>query len=124
MKVRDALYGAFEIPDFLDRLVLAPEFRRLSEVRLININSASLAALAEVRRYSHTLGVLRLALLNPLIGLGESELRAFYASIIVHDAGTPAFAHLFEYFLSERYDWNHELVLPGLLSGAHHPDRR
>jgi HD superfamily phosphohydrolase len=124
MKIRDALYGAFEIPDFLDRLVLAPEFRRLSEVRLININSASLAALADVRRYSHTLGVLRLALLNPLMGLGENELRAFFASIIIHDAGTPAFAHLFEYFLSERYDWNHELVLPGLLSGSHHPDRR
>ena len=34
MRIRDALYGVFEIPDFLDRLVLAPEFRRLSEIRL------------------------------------------------------------------------------------------
>jgi HD superfamily phosphohydrolase len=123
MLIRDALYGAFEIPPFLDRLVLSPEFRRLSEIRLININSVSLAALADVRRYSHTLGVLRLALLNPLIGLGEDEMRAFLASIIIHDAGTPAFAHLFEYFLTERFNWNHESVLPNLLTGKHHPDR-
>jgi HD superfamily phosphohydrolase len=122
MLIRDALYGAFEIPSYLDKLVLAPEFRRLSEVRLININSVSLASLADVRRYSHTLGVLRLALLNPLIGLGEPEYRAFLASIIVHDAGTPAFAHLFEYFLAERYDWSHEAVISDLLTGRQHPD--
>lgn len=123
MLIRDALYGAFTIPSFLKKLILAPEFRRLSEIRLININSPSLSALAEVRRYSHTLGVLRLALLNPLMGLREEELRAFLASIIVHDAGTPAFAHLFEYFLTERYAWNHEAAIPELLRGDHHPDK-
>jgi HD superfamily phosphohydrolase len=123
MLIRDALYGRFELPTFLKQLVLAPEFRRLSEIRLLNINSASLAGLADVSRYSHTLGVLRLALLNPLIGLGEKELKAFLASIIVHDAGTPAFAHLFEYFLSERYSWDHESVVKSLLTGQHHPDR-
>jgi HD superfamily phosphohydrolase len=123
MLIRDALYGAFQIPSYLERLVLAPEFRRLSEIRLININSASLSSLADVRRYSHTLGVLRLALLNPLIGLGESECRAFLASIIVHDAGTPAFAHLFEYFLAERYHWSHESVVSELLTGHQHPNK-
>jgi HD superfamily phosphohydrolase len=123
MEIRDALYGCFGLPTFLERLVLAPEFRRLSEVRLLNINSASLAGLADVSRYSHTLGVVRLALLNPLIGLGAKELKAFLASIIVHDAGTPAFAHLFEYFLSERYGWDHESVVSSLLTGKHHPDQ-
>ena len=102
----------------------APEFRRLSDVRLININSVSLPSLAEVRRYSHTLGVLRLALLNPLMGLGQAEHRAFLASILVHDAeNVPAFAHLFEYVLAERYEWDHEAVVPELLTGRHHPDR-
>jgi HD superfamily phosphohydrolase len=123
MIIHDALYGAFEIPSFLDVLVRAPEFRRLAEVRLINIDSASLSSLADVRRYSHTLGVLRLALLNPLVGLGEGEFRAFLASIIIHDAGTPAFAHLFEYFLSERYNWSHEGVLANLLTATHHSDQ-
>jgi HD superfamily phosphohydrolase len=103
---------------------MAPEFRRLSEVRLININSASLAALADVRRYSHTLGVVRLALANPLINLGEDEHRALLAGVIVHDAGTPAFAHLFEYFLDDHFKWNHEKVVPLLLNAEHHTDGR
>ena len=123
MRVHDAIYGQFELPDFIERLVLSPEFRRLSEVRLININSASLAALADVRRYSHTLGVLYLLLKNPLPSLGEDEYRALMAALIVHDAGTPAFAHLFEYFLTDRYNWDHESVVPLLLRGEHHTDR-
>ncbi|TCP85037.1 hypothetical protein C8J31_1073 [Rhizobium sp. PP-CC-2G-626] len=122
MKIWDTIYGKFDAPDFLDSLIMSPEFRRLSEVRLININSASLSALADVRRYSHTLGALRLALENKLPTLGKDEYRAFLASIIVHDAGTPAFAHLFEYFLMDRFEWDHEKVLPLLLQGQHHPD--
>lgn len=123
MIIRDVLYGEFELPSFLDRFVMSPEFRRLSEVRLLNINSASLAALADVRRYSHTLGALRLALTNPMIDFDKDEYRALLASIIVHDAGTPAFAHLFEYFLSDRFNWDHESVVPLLLRGEHHTDK-
>ena len=122
MIIRDALYGGFELPVFLEPLVMAPEFRRLSEVRLININSASLAALADVRRYSHTLGALRLALSNPLATFSQDEHRALLASIIVHDAGTPAFAHLFEYFLLDRFSWDHESIVPKLLRRKHHSD--
>ena len=99
MRIHDTLYGAFEVPGYLGALLTAPEVRRLTEVRLININSISLAALADVKRYSHTLGVVRLCMENPLIGLNGDEIRAFLASILVHDAATPAFAHLFEYFL-------------------------
>ena len=102
---------------------MSPEFRRLSEVRLININSPSLAALADVRRYSHTLGVLRLALANPMTNFGKEEYRALLASIIVHDAGTPAFAHLFEYQLKDHFDWDHESVVPRLLVKTHHVDQ-
>jgi HD superfamily phosphohydrolase len=122
MIVRDVLYGKFEIPSFLVPFVTAPEFRRLSEIRLININSASLAALADVTRYSHTLGAIRLALANPLVDFGRDEHEALLATIIVHDAGTPAFAHLFEYFLLDRFNWDHEAVVPLLLTGKHHPD--
>lgn len=122
MIVHDPLYGRFELPAFLVPLLTAPEFRRLSEVRLININSPALSGLAEVRRYSHTLGVLRLALENPLVNLGEDEFRALLASIIVHDACTPAFAHLFEYQLMERYEWHHEAVLPAVMTKQHHVD--
>jgi HD superfamily phosphohydrolase len=120
--IYDTLYGKFNLPAFLGPLLNAPEFRRLTEVRLININSPTLSGLAEVRRYSHTLGVLRLAVLNPLLNFGDDEFRALLASIIVHDVGTPAFAHLFEYQLNDRFDWNHEAVLPSVLTKQHHVD--
>lgn len=122
MIVHDTLYGRFELPSFLTPLLTAPEFRRLAEVRLININSPALSALADVRRYSHTLGVLHLATRNQLINFGKDEHRALLASIIVHDAGTPAFAHLFEYQLSEQFQWDHETVVPAILTKRHHVD--
>lgn len=122
MKLRDAIYGEFEVPNYIEKLINAPEFRRLAEVRLININSPTLPSLADVRRYSHTLGALRLAMENPLLNLGKEEHRALLASIVIHDAGTPAFAHLFEYQLRDQYDWDHEKVLPAILTGRHHSD--
>ncbi|MCK1754139.1 hypothetical protein IVA78_02635 [Bradyrhizobium sp. 137] len=117
MIVHDPLYGAFEPPGFLDRLILAPEVRRLMGVRLLNAPSPSLPTLSEVRRFSHTLGVLRLALLNPHNGLAKDEVRALSAAILIHDAATPPFAHLLEYYLKDRVGWNHEAALPDLLTG-------
>jgi HD superfamily phosphohydrolase len=117
MIIHDPLYGAFEVPRFLDRLILAPEVRRLMGVRLLNAPSPSLPTLSEVRRFSHTLGVLRLALLNPHIGLTRDEVRALTATILIHDAATPPFAHLLEYYLKDRAGWDHESALPDLLTG-------
>ena len=117
MRVYDCIFGRFELPSYLDLLLSAPEFRRLSEVRLININSPSLPSLSETMRYSHTLGVLRLALENATLGFDEREHKALLAAIIVHDSASPAFAHLFEYFLSDRFNWNHESAIPDLLIG-------
>ena len=124
MKIFDPLWGEFPLPGFLVPLVTAPEFRRLSNVRLLNVNSPSLASLSDVTRYSHTLGVLRLALENPMMGFSSEEHRAFLAAVLVHDAGTPAFAHLFEYFLGEQHDWSHESVTPDLLAGRLSPDEQ
>jgi HD superfamily phosphohydrolase len=122
MKIYDTLYGDFEIPKFLIRFIEAPEFKRLNEVRLININSPSLAALSDVRRYSHTLGALHLAMSNPLETFGEEEYKALLSAMVVHDAGTPAFAHLFEYLLKDKFNWDHESVVPRILRTEHHPD--
>ena len=77
-----------------------------------------------MRRYSHTLGVLHLATKNQFLNFGQDEHRALLASIIVHDAGTPAFAHLFEYQLSEQFQWDHETVVPAILTKQHHVDAR
>jgi HD superfamily phosphohydrolase len=86
-------------------------------VRLLNAPSPSLPTLSEIRRFSHTMGVLRLALLNPHVGLSQDEVRALTASILIHDAATPPFAHLLEYYLKDRDGWNHEAALPDLLTG-------
>ncbi len=115
MKCHDVVHGEWEIPDFLLPLIWTPEFQRLQRVRLININSPTLAALSDATRYSHTLGVIRLALENSFLGLGEKEARAFLAALVMHDAATPAFAHLFEYFLRERFDWDHESAVSDLI---------
>lgn len=123
MKVFDCIFGQFDLPSYLDGLLTTPEFRRLSEVRLININSPSLSSLSETKRYSHTLGVLRLALANPMLGFDAEERKALLAAIVVHDAATPAFAHLFEYFLTDRFSWDHEMAIPDLLSEGGDIDR-
>ncbi|AWL99260.2 hypothetical protein [Bradyrhizobium amphicarpaeae] len=36
---------------------------------------------------------------------------------MIHDAATPPFAHLLEYYLKDRAGWDHEAALPDLLTG-------
>lgn len=122
MRVHDALYGAFDLPDFVEPLLFSPEFQRLRQIGLININSPTVAALSDVSRYSHTIGTLFLATRSAHIGYSEDELKAFLAALIFHDAGSPAFGHLIEYRLKEKYNFNHESILVGYLHGTHHPD--
>jgi len=121
MIVHDPLYGAFELPDYLERLVAIPEVRRLSGVRLLNTLSPSLATLGELRRYSHTLGVLHLALLNAS-RMTTEERRALHASVLLHDIGTPPFGHLLEYHLADASSWSHESVIRDVMWGLHAPE--
>lgn len=122
MKIHDPLYGSFVIPDYLLELIYTPEVRRLSQIRLSNSISPSLATLGELRRYSHTLGVLFLSLNNPMIGFTAYEKKAFYASVLLHDIGTAPFAHLFEYHLRNLDNWNHEYIAPGIFKGKATPE--
>ncbi len=122
MNIRDPLYGAFELPPVVAALASTPEFRRLSQVRLLNTISPSLATLGELKRYSHTLGVVFLQMqwrAAQRMIYSSAELAAFQAAIVLHDAGTPPFGHLFEYVLRELADWHHERVVPDILVGHH-----
>jgi hypothetical protein len=119
MIIHDPIYRRFSIPAYLDPLAQAPEVRRLSQVRLLNTLTPSLATLGELRRFSHTLGILYLADLNQHLRPLKAEKRAFLSSVLLHDIGTPPFGHLFEYHLKEKYGWSHEHVIKDILWSQH-----
>ncbi len=122
--VHDILYGRFVLPPYLSRLILTPEVRRLSQIRLLNSLSPSLSAISEVRRYSHTLGVLHLALRVDYSGYKDEEVKALAAAVLAHDIGTPPFGHVMEYHLVERKNWTHEGIIRDILFGTHAPENR
>jgi HD superfamily phosphohydrolase len=124
MIVYDPLYGRYEIPTYLERLVLTPEVRRLSQVRLLNTMTPSLATLGDLRRYSHTLGVLILC--GKLVNSEYStdEFKALSASVLLHDIGTPPFGHLLEYHLKESTGWTHEGIIKSVLQRTYAPENR
>lgn len=124
MIVFDPLYGRFDLPWALSELAQIPEVRRLSQVRLLNTLTPSLGVLGELRRYSHTLGVLHLARQTPMHFFSDEEILAFWASVLLHDIGTPPFGHLLEYELKERAaeGWSHEEFIRRMLWRFHIPE--
>ena len=124
MRVFDPLYGQFETPVVIDKLLFSPEVRRLSQIRLLNTFSPSLATLGEIRRYSHTLGVLHLCDNMVRMQCSDRERFAFMAAVLLHDVGTPPFGHLFEYHLREQWRWHHEAMPDLILVGRHAPENR
>jgi HD superfamily phosphohydrolase len=124
MIVHDPIYGQFRLPHQLLELVRTPEVRRLSQIRLLNTLTPTLPTLGDLRRYSHTLGVVHLAHINGQPGYSAQERSAFAASVILHDIGTPPFGHLMEYHLKERHQWSHENVIHAMLWGFHAPENR
>jgi HD superfamily phosphohydrolase len=118
----DQLYGAITIPGWLKPVVHSPELQRLREVRLINTTSPSCGSLSDARRFTHTIGVLHLA---SRIGAkitdkwSKEESKAFLIAALLHDIGTPAFGHLFEYQLASIRGWNHEKFVLDIIKGTY-----
>lgn len=115
------------VPDWLLPVLLSPEVQRLRGVRLINTTSPSCAALSDVRRFTHSVGVYFLAsrLAERISGhCPQEQLRAFLVASLVHDIGTPPFGHLFEYQLSLSTGWHHERVVSDVIRGNYRPERR
>lgn len=125
MKVFDPLYGEFSLSKIASQLVFSPEVRRLSQVRLLNSLTPSLATLGEIRRFSHTLGVLYLFSQWREVNsnhFSKEDLDALEVAILLHDIATPPFGHLLEYLLKEGYGWDHESASSELFRRHHAPE--
>ena len=124
MIIFDPLYGKFELSDIARTLCTLPEVRRLSQVRLLNSITPTLATLSELRRYAHTLGVLHLfSIWKRTNGrrFPVADVDALEVAIILHDVATPPFGHLFEYVLKETLGWDHESAAISTLLKDHGP---
>jgi len=122
MKVIDELFGIIELPDYLTPIITSPELQRLRDVRLVNMFSTSLASLSDIRRLTHTLGVMNLFLrLKPrflkMANFDNNFCRTMEIACLVHDIATPAFAHLFEWELRRTKGWNHETQCEMIVKG-------
>jgi hypothetical protein len=52
----------------------------------------------------------------------QTEVDTLLAAIVLHDVGTPAFAHLFEYLLKATSGWTHESMLERIIAGDYRPE--
>jgi HD superfamily phosphohydrolase len=73
------------------------------------------------------MGVFRLAsafLKRNASRLSQDEHRAFLVAALLHDIGTPAFGHLFEYQLAAIKGWHHEKIVSEVIRGTYRLEKR
>lgn len=115
MKFTDILYGEITIPDWLKPFVFIPEFVRLRGVRLSNIDSVDLKDFNTPTRWEHCIGAAYLALTYSKINnLSQTDEIHLTIASLLHDIGTPPYAHTVEYILS---NFDHEEETYNLISG-------
>ena len=109
MIFRDLLYGEIILPEWLLPFLYLPELVRLRGVRLSNIDSIQYKDFGSATRYDHALGVVHLALrVAKLRQLSQSETVHLVLAALLHDVGTPPFAHTLEVIFD---DVDHELEI-------------
>ena len=110
----DLLYGEIELPEWLEPFVRIPEFARLRDVRLSNVDSIQFKDFGSASRWSHSIGVAYLAsICAKEKNLGTEREAILILSGLLHDVATPPFAHTAEYVL---HGYEHELETSQVLS--------
>lgn len=107
MIFRDLLYGEIELPNWIMPFLRIPEFVRLRGVRLSNIDSFQYKDFGSATRYDHALGVTHLAFrIAKLRRFNLTDTVHIALAALLHDVGTPPFAHTLEIIFD---DVDHEL---------------
>ncbi|MGD9994955.1 MAG: DNA methyltransferase [Salinivirgaceae bacterium] len=115
MKFSDIIYGEITLPEWLKPFLFIPEFIRLRGVRLSNIDSVDLKDFNTPTRWEHCIGAAYLALTYSRINnLSQTDEIHLTLASLLHDIGTPPYAHTVEYILS---NFDHEEETFNLISG-------
>src|SRR5437660_9147430 len=91
-RIWDPMYGFLELSRFEWSFAFSPEVQRLRHVRLCNIDSLLIPGAANVSRFEHALGVLRLA--NEWLAVNRvtvDEANDLRAAALIHDAQSGPF---------------------------------
>lgn len=119
MRYNDPLYGEWELPECIERLVHTEEMVRMRGITQAVIPNRLMPFGPFPSRFEHGLGVCLLAELvlkkNPHLKDYEVLLPA---AALLHDAGNPPFAHLSEHFLTAVTGKDGESFLAEVLDGS------
>ncbi|MGE0680735.1 MAG: HD domain-containing protein [Candidatus Binatia bacterium] len=121
----DILYHKISLPEWLMPFIKLPEFLRLRGVRLSNVDSFEFKDFNGPTRWEHGIAVASLAQrCARQRGLSERDTVHLVLASLLHDVGTPPFAHTVEYVLD---DFDHEAESQRLLGERSdelfHPER-
>lgn len=111
-------------------LATSSTFRRLAAVRFLGaldyafVPSPNGAPRNQRHtRYSHSLGVMRLAqAFSNMVDFGERERRLVLAAALLHDIGHAPFSHTLEPFFEEFFHINHHMATIDIIIGKEHTD--
>jgi len=127
MEFHDAILGEIsfadrEIERFVSDLLNSPEVLRLRQMRLVNFDAPILQDLATARRYSHSVGVCKIAdLVGRQSNLGIEDRKILIAAALVHDVGILPFGHLVEAIIQRRDGKvSHEALFKQIVYGTYH----
>jgi HD superfamily phosphohydrolase len=117
--IADALYGSLTFPAEIAALIFTPVVQRMRHVRLSNIDSIDMPAIANLSRFEHVLGTAHLASqVGFTRSLTDKERRVLIASALLHDWAITAYGHLVEEALQYvGLGFDHEERLREILAG-------
>ncbi|MEQ1823443.1 MAG: DNA methyltransferase [Fimbriimonadaceae bacterium] len=120
-RFRDLMYGQIELPDWIQPFLGMPEFARLREIRLSNVDSYEHKDFAGANRWEHSIGVAYLATVaGQHSRLSRSDQCHLTLAALLHDVGTPPFGHTLEAIVQ---DLDHEDAASSVLDVALSQDR-